>query len=228
LTLAQNKLDQEHYGLESVKTRIIEYLALIQKTGKVSGMVLLLIGPPGTGKTTLAKIMAQATGRKFARISVGGIEDVAELKGHRRTYIQAMTGKIIQEMKKAQTVNPLFLIDEVDKIPHQNFRGNPANVLLEMFDPSQNQQFEDNYLGQEVPYDLSKVMFVCTANSVDTIPRPLLNRMEIIRISSYSEVSKLEIARRHLIPNALEDYHLTEKQIIFQKQALRSIIRHYT
>jgi ATP-dependent Lon protease len=185
LNFAQRKLDENHFGLSEIKGKVIEYLAAQQKANKPLSQVICLVGPPGVGKTSLATSIAEATGRKFVSISLGGARDVAEINGHRRTYIGAMPGKIIQAMKKAQVINPLFLIDEIDKISSYDHRGDPVYALLEVLDPSQNKKFVDNYLGEEVPYNLSEVMFLCTANTLD-LPLPLLDRMEIIRLSSYT------------------------------------------
>lgn len=226
LDIAQKELDKHHFGLEKIKERVIEYLAVNQQTKEVSGQVICLVGPPGVGKTSLAKSIAKSVGRKFVRISVGGIDDGAEIKGHRRTYLGAMPGKIIQGIKQVGVKNPVFLIDEIDKMV-QNFRGDPGSIMLEIFDKEQNKRFVDNYLGQEMPFDLSKVMFVCTANSTK-LPRPLLDRVEIINLSSYTEIEKTNIAEKHLIPEILKEYKLDPKQVTFRKQAIKGIIQHYT
>lgn len=226
MKFAQRKLDENHFGLSEIKGKIIEYLAAQQKAGKPLNQVICLVGPPGVGKTSLASSIAEAMGRKFVSISLGGARDVAEISGHRRTYIGAMPGKIIQAMKKVKVINPCFLIDEIDKIS-SDYRGDPASALLQVLDPNQNKEFKDDYLGQEVPYNLSEVMFLCTANTLD-LPLPLLDRMEIIRLSSYTEVEKLHIAKEHLIPENLKKYNLNSGEIVFEDQAIRDIIKYYT
>jgi len=224
LTRAQKILDNDHYGLEKVKERIVEYLAVQHRTNKVKGPILCLVGPPGVGKTSLGRSIAEATGRNFVRFSLGGVRDEAEVRGHRRTYIGSMPGKVMQSMKKAETSNPLFLLDEIDKMG-QDFRGDPASALLEVLDPEQNSKFNDHYL--EVDYDLSDVMFVTTANSL-RMPQPLLDRMEIIHLSGYTEDEKVEIAKRHLIPKQIKDHGLKKDEFSVSEGAIRDLIRYHT
>jgi ATP-dependent Lon protease len=224
LELAQQILDADHFGLEKVKDRIVEYLAVQQRANKLTGPILCLVGPPGVGKTSLGKSIAKATGRDFVRVSLGGVRDEAEIRGHRRTYIGSMPGKIIQSMRKAKSSNPLFLLDEVDKMG-ADFRGDPSSALLEVLDPEQNHAFNDHYL--EVDYDLSNVMFLTTANTLN-IPPPLMDRMEIIRIAGYTEDEKVEIARKHLIPHAIVKHGLNPKEWTIDEEALLMLIRRYT
>ena len=221
---AQKVLDGDHYGLEKVKERIVEYLAVQQRSAKLKGPIMCLVGPPGVGKTSLGKSVAKATGREFIRISLGGVRDESEIRGHRRTYIGSMPGKIIQALKKAKTTNPLILLDEIDKMG-QDFRGDPASAMLEVLDPEQNNTFMDHYL--EVEYDLSNVMFLTTANSYN-MPSPLLDRMEIIPLSGYTEDEKREIARQHLLPKVLKNHGLKAKEFSIDDAALTAMIRTYT
>ena len=221
---AQSRLDTDHYGLKKVKERILEYLAVQQRTNKVKGPILCLVGPPGVGKTSLGKSIAGATGRNFVRMSLGGVRDESEIRGHRRTYIGSMPGKVLQGMKKAKASNPLFLLDEIDKMGN-DWRGDPASALLEVLDPEQNSTFNDHYL--EVDYDLSDVMFVTTANTMN-MPGPLLDRMEIIRLSGYTEDEKVEIAKRHLISKQVENHGLKDEEWSISDSALRDLIRYYT
>ncbi len=224
ITEAQRILDEDHYGLEKVKDRIVEYLAVQARTNKLKGPILCLVGPPGVGKTSLGRSIAKATGREFVRQSLGGVRDEAEIRGHRRTYIGSLPGKVISNLKKAGSSNPLFLLDEIDKLG-QDFRGDPASALLEVLDPEQNSKFQDHYL--ELDYDLSDVMFVTTANSLN-LPQPLLDRMEIIRLEGYTEDEKVEIAIRHLIPKQIESHGLKEGEMVFTEEGTRALIRYYT
>ncbi len=221
---AERILDEDHYGLEKVKERILEYLAVQSRTGNLKGPILCLVGPPGVGKTSLGRSIAKATGREFARLSLGGVRDEAEIRGHRRTYIGSMPGKVIQSMKKVKSTNPFFLLDEIDKLG-ADWRGDPSSALLEVLDPAQNSTFGDHYL--EVDYDLSQVMFVTTANSLN-MPEPLMDRMEIIRIAGYTEDEKLEIAKRHLLPKLAKDHGLSEAEFVVPEAAIRDLIRYYT
>ncbi len=224
LARAQQVLDEDHYGLEKVKERILEYLAVQQRVRKLKGPILCLVGPPGVGKTSLGQSIARATNRKFTRMSLGGVRDEAEIRGHRRTYIGSMPGKIIQNLSKVEVRNPLFLLDEIDKMA-MDFRGDPASALLEVLDPEQNNTFADHYL--EVDYDLSDVMFVATSNSLN-IPGPLLDRMEVIRLAGYTEDEKFHIAHDYLIPKQLKNNGLKENEVVFYESAVREIIQHYT
>jgi ATP-dependent Lon protease len=224
LAKAEDILEEDHFGLEKVKERIIEYLAVQARTGSLKGPIVCLVGPPGVGKTSLAKSIAKATGREYVRMSLGGVRDESEIRGHRRTYIGSMPGKIIQSMKKAKTTNAFVLLDEIDKLG-SDWRGDPSSALLEVLDPAQNSTFGDHYL--EVDYDLSQVMFVTTANSLN-MPQPLMDRMEIIRVSGYTEDEKVEIAKRHVLPKQLADHGLKDGELIVPEDTIRDLIRYYT
>ena len=219
----ESTLDESHFGLDSVKKRILEFIAVKKKTNTANSPILCLVGPPGVGKTSLASSIARALGKEFVKVSLGGINDEAEILGHRRTYVGASPGKIIQQMKKAKTSNPVFLIDEVDKIT-KDYKGDPASALLEILDKSQNNKFCDNYIEEE--FDLSKVLFILTANNIEKVPAPLLDRLEIIELSSYTIYEKVSIAKYYLIPNLLEDYKV--KGIKFTDEAIEKIITSYT
>src|SRR5207253_2607473 len=222
---ARQVLDEDHYDLEKVKERILEYLAVSKLKNDLTGPILCFVGPPGVGKTSLGQSIARTTGRKFVRLSVGGVRDEAEIRGHRRTYIGAMPGTIIRSLRDAESKNPVLLIDEIDKMG-ADFRGDPASAMLEVLDPEQNKHFRDHYL--DLPFDLSKVLFICTANQLETIPPPLLDRMDVIQLSGYTEDEKLGIARKYLVPKQLEAHGLTDEQLEIGDEALLTVIREYT
>jgi len=225
INFAEDVLNEDHWGLEKVKERVLEYLAVLAITDSLKGPILCLVGPPGVGKTSLARSIARALNKPFARISLGGVRDEAEIRGHRKTYVGAMPGKILQALRKVDKGNPVMLLDEIDKMA-SDFRGDPSSAMLEVLDPEQNCNFQDHYL--ELEYDLSKIMFVATANSLHSIPRPLLDRMEIIHIEGYTETEKFHIARQYLVPKQIEAHGLKDRKITFQDQAMRTLIRFYT
>ena len=225
LERAREILDEDHYDLEKVKERILEYLAVSKLKNDLSGPILCFVGPPGVGKTSLGQSIARTVGRKFVRLSVGGVRDEAEIRGHRRTYIGAMPGTIIRSLRDAESKNPVVLIDEIDKMG-ADFRGDPASAMLEVLDPEQNSHFRDHYL--DLPFDLSKVLFICTANQLETIPGPLLDRMDVIQLSGYTEDEKTGIARKYLVPKQLEAHGLSEEQVTVSDDTLRVVIREYT
>src|SRR5699024_5196256 len=222
---AETILNEDHYGLEKVKERIIEYLAVQKLTDSIKGPILCIVGPPGVGKTSLAKSIARSVGRNFVRVSLGGVRDEAEIRGHRRTYIGAMPGRIIRGMKKAETVNPVFLLDGLDKVSN-DLREDPSSALLEVLDPEQNFNFSDHFI--EETYDLSNVLFIATANSVTSIPGPLLDRMELLSIAGYTEVEKKHIAKEHLVPKQIKENGLQKRNLQIRDEAMLMLIRKYT
>ena len=226
LDRAKKILDRDHYGMEKVKERILEYLAVLNLKGDLKSPILCLYGPPGVGKTSLGKSIASAMKRKYVRMSLGGLHDESEIRGHRRTYIGAMPGRIVKNIQKAGSANPVFILDEIDKITQNTVNGDPASALLEVLDPEQNSAFHDNYL--DVDFDLSKVLFIATANDINTIPRPLLDRMELIEVSGYNTEEKMEIAKRHLIPKERENTGLDGENLSFNSAAIEKIIESYT
>src|SRR5207237_5418838 len=225
LNEARKILVEDHYGLEDIKERILEFLAVIKLKPEAKSPILCFVGPPGVGKTSLGRSIARALGREFERMSLGGVHDEAELRGHRRTYIGAMPGRVIQSIRRAGVNNPVLMLDEVDKLG-RDFRGDPAAALLEILDPEQNRTFRDNYL--DLPFDLSKVFFITTGNALDTIPQPLLDRMDLLRLAGYSQVEKIEIAKRYLIQRQLKETGLKSENSVITGDALRSIIAQYT